>query len=189
MFRSILPRSSDTRIRFGVRFARIRGGTFVSWHRGEFVARSACNDGFVSILTLYHRRTSPEISNRPREFAWELWERHDKHQTQEYPMYALAYCAGEARGVFRARSRGRAKGKERDKTIVDIGVVRGRSARGVRRRRYRDPLCSQSLSIVLRRTFDARHQWRHPRVCIEESQQRTNFSIIFFNDYIRIGAY
>ncbi|KYN11803.1 hypothetical protein ALC57_15944 [Trachymyrmex cornetzi] len=36
---------------------------------------------------------TPEISNRPREFAWELWERHDKHQTQEYPMYALAYCA------------------------------------------------------------------------------------------------
>ncbi|KYM86664.1 hypothetical protein ALC53_03814 [Atta colombica] len=64
----------------------------------KFVARSACNEGFVSILTLYHRRTSPEISNRPREFAWELWERHDKHQTQEYPMYALAYCAGKPVG-------------------------------------------------------------------------------------------
>ncbi|EGI59028.1 hypothetical protein G5I_12883 [Acromyrmex echinatior] len=41
---------------------------------------------------------TPEISNRPREFAWELWERHDKHQTQEYPMYALAYCAGKPMG-------------------------------------------------------------------------------------------
>ncbi|KYN00784.1 hypothetical protein ALC62_08467 [Cyphomyrmex costatus] len=41
---------------------------------------------------------TPEISNRPREFAWELWERHDKHQTQEYPMYALAYCAGKSMG-------------------------------------------------------------------------------------------
>ncbi|KYQ56779.1 hypothetical protein ALC60_04378 [Trachymyrmex zeteki] len=41
---------------------------------------------------------TPKISNRPREFAWELWERHDKHQTQEYPMYALAYCAGKPVG-------------------------------------------------------------------------------------------
>jgi len=101
------------RIGFGIRFAKIRRGTFVSGPRGEFVARSACNGGFVSILTLYHRRTSPEISNRPREFAWELWERHDKHQTQEYPMYALAYCAGETRGVFRARSRGRKEKREK----------------------------------------------------------------------------
>lgn len=44
-------------------------------------------------------------------------------------MYAVAYCAGEARGVFRARSRGRAKGRERD---VADGVARGVSVCRVR---------------------------------------------------------
>ncbi|KAL2717410.1 hypothetical protein V1478_013110 [Vespula squamosa] len=43
-------------------------------------------------------RSSPERCNKPRVFSRELWEQYSKYQTQEYPMYMVAYCRRDSWG-------------------------------------------------------------------------------------------
>lgn len=96
---------------------------------------------------------SQEIGNRgPREFAWELWERHGKRQTQEYPMYRGSILrSGKGPWGISCQESRPSEGSEGDAIVAGWRVGGGTHARMYVRMFLctsgitADPLCSRSL--------------------------------------------